>query len=116
MTRSGDKINMTNKLDWRLISSSKCAVDSLCLKEYDYYMRYKEPENSIFDTLETGLLIQRKNSNPIMYYIWFMTFVALMSLDAYFIYDNIVDKVAHVNTLYIIVVLCLSATTFMVPK
>lgn len=48
--------------------------------------------------------------------ILFMTLIALMGLNAYYIYDNVVDKVAHVNTLFIIVILCLSAVTLMAPK
>lgn len=68
MTNCGDKMKFANKLDWRLIYSKNCAVDSLYLQNYDYYgyyMKYKEPENSKcdFDTLETGLFIKRTSAN-----------------------------------------------------
>jgi hypothetical protein len=119
MTSAGEKMKMANKLDWRLLSSKNSAVDALYLQEYDYYgyyMRYKEPEMSKFDTLETGLFIKRRSSNQIMNLVWLMTFVALLALNGYYIYDNVVDKVAHVNTLFVIVVLCLSATTLMAPR
>jgi len=110
---------MTNKLDWRLICSKNCAVDSMYLQEYDYYgyfMKYKDPETSLYDTLETGLFIKRTYSNQIMNLIWLMTLVALMAMNSYYIFSDVVDRIANVNTLMIIAVFCFSATTFMVPR
>ena len=40
MTRCGEKMNVANKLDWRLISSKYCAVSDLYLQDYDYYGYY----------------------------------------------------------------------------
>ena len=48
--------------------------------------------------------------------VWLMTLVSLVGLNAYNIYDNVMDKVMHINTLFIIIVLCLSATTLMAPR
>lgn len=44
-----------------------------------------------------------------------LTFVALLSVNSYWIYDNIVDKYFQLNTLLIVAVLLLSAVTFMAP-
>jgi len=48
--------------------------------------------------------------------IWLMTLVALMAMNSYYIFSDVVDRIANVNTLMIIAVFCFSATTFMVPR
>ena len=45
-----------------------------------------------------------------------MTFVSLAALNAYNVYDNVMEKIYHLNTLFIIVVMCMSATAMMAPR
>ena len=45
-----------------------------------------------------------------------MCFIVFLTLNAYFVYQDVGDKISHCNTLFVACVLILIAITFSLPR